>query len=210
MTINTAGLKAISTKARVPRRDPWRPPTMADLSKHEGRRIIAVDQSLSATGLVVIHVHADHLSILRTETLRGMADKNAEGYEETLQRALSLGKQLATKLGVTPDIDEIVHEGVPIGGGKIVRPESSLMASLALRQEAGLWGIPVSPMVQPQTHRRVICGKPGATKKEEHEALATLAGSLPILGYEIVTNEATRDALCVGIAHLARNEGKNG
>jgi hypothetical protein len=208
MTLNTAKLEMLRTKKLIPRRDPWRPPTMTEIVRHEGKRIIAVDQSLSATGLVVILVSADHLSILRSDTLRGVAADECAGYEETLQRALNLGKQLATTLGMVPDIDELVHEGVPIGGGKIVRPESSLMASLALRQEAGLWGIPVKPMVQPQTHRRVVCGNQNASKKEEHEALATLAQSLPIIGYELITNEATRDALCVGIAHLViRNEG---
>jgi hypothetical protein len=81
------------------------------------------------------------------------------------------------------------------------------MASLALRREAAAWDIAVRPMVQPQSHRRVICGNPKASKKEEHEALATLVPALPIIGYSLVTNEATRDALCVGIAHLLR-EGK--
>lgn len=209
MTLNTARLEGLAgSKKLISRRDPWRAPTMAEFIEHEGKRIIAVDQSLSATGLVVIRVGADHLSILWSTTLRGVVSEDVKGYEETLQKATNLGKQLATALGQVPDIDELVHEGVPIGGGKIVRPESSLMASLALRHEADLWGIPVKPMVQPQTHRRVVCGNAGASKKEEHEGLAKLASSLPIIGYELVTNEATRDALCVGIAHLViRNEG---
>jgi hypothetical protein len=180
---------------------------MADLVKHEGKMILAADQSLSAAGLVVIRVDTDHLDILRATTLRGMATEGAEGYEETLQKALNLSKQLIKEIGQVPaGVEELVHEGIPIGGGKIVRPESSLMASLALRQAAMRWDMPVKAMVQPQSHRRVICGNPSASKKEEHEALATLVPALPIAGYGHVTNEATRDALCVGIAHLVRSE----
>lgn len=209
MSINITKLKALRDKERPTRREPWRPPVIEDFATHaETTRVLAVDQSLSATGMVWLAVGKRELMVYGAWTFRSEADEDADGHEQNLQRAMDLGSQIHEVLHeVYQNVAHVVHEGPPVGGGRIMRPESSLLAALALRQVAARWVIPVAPMVQPQTHKRVVCGNGNATKKEEHAALAQLATTLPILEYRRITNEATRDALCVGIAHLLR-EGK--
>jgi Holliday junction resolvasome RuvABC endonuclease subunit len=59
--------------------------------------------------------------------------------------------------------------------------------------------------VSPQQHRKAVCGVSRATKREEHRALVKLAETIPILDYQkMITNEAKRDALCVGLCALLR------
>lgn len=208
MSVNTAKLEALRDKPRISRADPWRAPVMEDFAAHAGKtRILAVDQSLSATGMVWLAVGTKELTVYEAWTFRSEAHEDADGHEENLQRAMHLGTQIERVIWeIHRNVAHIVHEGPPVGGGKILRPESSLLAALALRQAAARWEVPVTSMVQPQTHRRVICGNQRATKKEEHEALAQLAATLPIQDYDKITNEATRDALCVGITQLLRKE----
>jgi hypothetical protein len=180
-----------------------------DFAAHAGKtRILAVDQSLSATGMVWLAVGRRELTVYQAWTFRSEAGEDADGHEQNLQRAMDLGNQIDDVIRVVhQDVAHVVHEGPPVGGGRIMRPESSLLAALALRQAAALWEVPIAPMVQPQTHKRIVCGNGNATKKEEHAALAQLAATLPILDYDRVTNEAIRDALCVALAHLTRKEG---
>lgn len=208
VSIDTTRLESLRDKVSS-RRDPWRPPVIEDFAAHAGKtRIMAVDQSLSATGMVWLAVGRRELTVHQTWTFRSEADEDADGHEQNLQRAMNLGNQIHDVFReVYRNVTYVAHEGPPVGGGRILRPESSLLAALALRHAAARWEVPIAAMVQPQTHKRVVCGNGNATKKEEHAALAQLATSLPILGYSLVTNEATRDALCVGIAHLLR-EGK--
>lgn len=207
MSIDTTRLESLRGKL-VARRDPWRAPVIEDFAAHAGKtRILAVDQSLSATGMVWLAVGKKELTVYGAWTFRSEAGADVEGHEENLQRALSLGTQIDWVLWeVHRNVACVVHEGPPVGGGRILRPESSLLAALALRQAATRREVPIAPMVQPQTHKRVVCGNGNATKKEEHAALAQLATTLPILEYQRVTNEATRDALCVALAHLIRKE----
>jgi hypothetical protein len=206
VSINVTRLEALRDKRKAAQHESWRPPMIEDFAAHAGTtRILAVDQSLSATGMVWLAVGKRQLTVYQAWTFRSEAGEDADGHEQNLQRAMNLGTQIDDVFReVYRNVTYVAHEGPPVGGGRILRPESSLLAALALRHAAARWGMPIASMVQPQAHKRVVCGNGNATKREEHAGLAQLATSLPIIGYSLVTNEATRDALCVGIAHLLR------
>jgi len=60
------------------------------------------------------------------------------------------------------------------------------------------------PMMRRQDHCKLVCGNANADKRAHHAALKLLFPH--IAGSELVTNEATRDALSVALA-TAQREG---
>lgn len=205
MELNLDALHAVRDKRPSPREE-WRPLTVDDLSFGI---VIAFDQSLSKTAGMCVHREGAGVVVRGVHQLAGHTD--AEGDEGNLQKGVTIYHRLIEFLmsmkGHHPHEQiTVVHEAPPVGGGAIMRPESSLLAALALRIAADRLDIPVAPMVSPSQHKKAICGNARADKPEAHAALAQLAVSLPIRGYERVTNADKRDALCVGLAYLARRQ----
>lgn len=208
LTAFASGRKS-SKKAKV-----WRPPAPEDfvLADDTLRYVLAVDQSISGCAAVLLAAHRQpsgpSLSVMVAQKF-ATTPVEAGGYEETLQRAQELYGRLAAWITqqVVPRIRtdvEVVHEQPPVGGGRVIRPESSLLAALALRIVAETFAFPVQRMVAPQTHKGFICGNRSADKREHHAALKRVAADLRVSGMELVTNEDLRDALSIGLTHLAR------
>lgn len=167
--------------------------------------VMAFDQSLSATGVVVlVNDGVEGLRVLWAGTVRTKTTEGLGGHEENLERALDIRHRYTEVLNNRWIKDmSVVHEMVPVGG-PLRSPESSLLAAVALRIAAEDLGCPLEPSVAPKRHRKAICGNANAKKPEAHRALTNLATLLPIGGYSLVTNEATRDALAIGLTHLLR------
>lgn len=207
--VRTDGLKALAGKRAVKAGPPWTPPTMADF--REGF-VLAFDPSLSATGFVWLarfDAGAGPRMEVRAGEVHGTtAPEGVKGKLAEVMRGQRLYWSLhglLTAYRPIRDEIEVVHEAPPTGGGVVRSPESALLASLALRIAAEDLGFTLAPPVAVATHRKLVCGRvKGVDKKEEHRVLRTWAPDL-IDGFaEHVTNEAKRDALCVGLAHLAR------
>lgn len=180
----------------------WQPPTLDDFGIG---RVMAFDQSLSATGMVLVNRTPDMLAVTDAASYSGVPqDLEATGREKDLQRGVHLWAIFSGLFrSLAPEI-VLVHEAPPLGagaGGAMRTPESSIMSAQALRIAARQHSREIL-MVGPRQHRKLICGNANAKKREEHEAMATLARNLGFLGMEYVTNESKRDAFCVALALL--------
>jgi hypothetical protein len=203
MNFNLDALHAVRDKKSSPREE-WQPLVADDLGYGI---VIAFDQTLSKTAGMCVHREGPGVVVRGVRQFAGHTD--ACGDEGSLQKGVTLYHRfiefLMSMKGHHPDEQiTVVHEAPPVGGGVVMRPESALLAAQALRIAADRLDIPVAPMVSPQQHKKAICGNARADKPEAHAALARLAETLPILGYEQVTNADKRDALCIGLTYLAR------
>jgi hypothetical protein len=218
--VNTEALEVFAGDRKgKPVKQSWRSPEPDDfvLSNGVTRFVVAVDQSLS--GCAAVLLSAGRIEPARPLCLIVHASQKfattpveAGGYEETLRRATELhglfgNWMLQSVLMLVSGFGlEIVHEQPPIGGGRVVRPESSLLASMAVRLVADRHALPVARMVAPQSHKHFICGDRKADKKTHHAALKKVVADLGVRGMDIVTNEDLRDALSIGLLHLTREE----
>lgn len=207
--IETSGLEALSRRRLQKIKDVWIPPTRADF---QPGFVLAFDQSLAATGFVVLEGRLDRydrveLTILGAEVLKTVDSAEGKGgHAENLRRARDQYHAYFTLLksfSIYRRRAVVAHEAPPDGGGRIMRPESSLLAALSLEiatEEAGfLGGITVASA----THRKLVCGRGNVTKKVAHEGLALWAPAL-VNGYtKHITNEALRDALSVALVALS-------
>lgn len=204
MNINTDGLASLAGRRAAKAKPEWSPPSIQDFAYGH---MLAFDQTLAKAGFVWLVHDVDGLEVVSSEMLKTGSTEGKGGHEENLTRGVrqyeAFRNLLASFYGLRGKC-MVVHEAPPDGGGNIRRPESSLMASLALRIAVRDMGFTLAPQVAPIEHRKIVCGNPKADKLEEHRALAELAGSLPIKGYELVTNVDKRDALCVALSALHR------
>lgn len=203
MTLDTSALAAIGDKARSkPSVPAWRLPELSDFKQG---KVIAFDPSLAATGAVALICDQRGLTVYaarswKTESLHG-------GHEGNLDRFMRLWPQIRGwlySINASPAEWKIVHEAPPVGGGKILHPESSLLGGAAVRIAAEQYGLLVGKMISPQPHKHFICGDRKADKRTHHAVLKQLIDTLPIAGAKAISNEATRDALSVAMHHLAR------
>lgn len=203
MTLDLSGLENFAAKRPVKVKPEWAPLLLEDL--HPGT-YLACDQSLRACGVVLFEVFAD-----RDRWSVHMAQKFAveptevTGWEDILRRVATLEVRLRFYVDQwihAADWGEVraVHEAPPIGHGKLSNPEISLITAYAYRRATE--GLVMLPMVRRQDHARLICGKSDASKTEHHRALRALF--VRITGSELVTNEATRDALSVALMAAKR------
>lgn len=206
MTLNLAGLQQVAGRKRTAKPE-WQPLSIEEWAHLGERSILAFDQSLAATGFVHLSVSSHGgLFIADACTFRTTATEGKGGHEENLDRALI---QYRNFKGLLSDYRSrggyiVVHEMVPVGGGKLIRPESSLLAAHSLRTAVFELEMEIASSVAVVEHRKVICGNSKADKREAHAALLERAQELDVLNYGIVTNDNTRDALCVALAHLRR------
>lgn len=206
MTLNLTGLQQVAGRKRTSK-SAWKPLSTEEWRHLPEQGFLAFDQSLAATGFVHLSLSAHGgLFVADAQTFRTTATEGKGGHEENLDRALLQYRNFKKALfgyhfrgGFT-----VVHEMVPVGGGKLTRPESSLLAAHSLRTAVADLELEIAPSVAVVEHRKVICGNHKADKREAHAALAQLAEELDILNYKAVTNDNTRDALCVALAHLRR------
>jgi hypothetical protein len=211
MVIGATGLQslvdfvdAVETKKRARVKPEWQPLNLEDLKPG---KYLACDQSLAATGLVMLWVTDEHKVYLQGAG-RISTSQGTSGWEMVLQSALSLEGLMAAWIRANePEYTSYwaVHEAPPVGGGRFLKPELSLVSALAFRMAVGPM-VSMLPMVRRQDHAKLICGNGNASKTEHHAALKELFPQ--IVGSDMVTNEATRDALSVGLMAAHRLGGQ--
>lgn len=187
----------------------WAPPT---LGHFRPGMLLCFDQSLSATGFVVLSREVGRITIHESRTLRTRrpdSDESKEGPAEWLLRAKTLRSLMYDALypfSIAPQSGwAVVNEAPPTGGNKLDRPESSLMAATVLHMVVADLGLPMLPMVGVYTHKRLTCGVHNAKKKDHHAVLNTYCPNL-VHGWSKVTNPDERDSASVGLAALLRPE----
>lgn len=198
--MNTESLKQFRDPTQKPRKAVWAPPGRGDFAQGH---LIAFDPSLSACGVVAITVDDRGVIIDEAHSFPSQ-EMGATGNEENFRKAMALAAlvtQWRIKCGTDLTSWPFVHEAPPIGGGRIRSPESALLAGLAVR--ASMWGHDCRGMIAPAAHKNFICGNSKADKKEHHAALRATAERLRFLNYELITNEAKRDALSVALSYMA-------
>lgn len=213
--MDTAALEALAGRWKPKAKAEWMPPTSKSFGlpsyPDTPRGVLAIDQSLNGCAAVLLGaVRIAGKAVIEVNMVRKFntgISTGVGGYEESLQRAEELYLRLAEwiaqiKLFSAAPI-QVVHEQPPIGGGRIVRPESSLLASFAVRRATFACGYPVMKMVAPQSHKFFTCGDRKADKKKHHAALKVLAARLGIAGMDLITNEDLRDALSIGLFHMS-------
>lgn len=174
--------------------------------------VLAFDQSLGTptsggTGWVmVVRNHPGVLRVWDAGMFKGLDTGTVRGPEMSVQRGLGLYQSLDLAMiqswsMLRNSAFEVVYETPPVGGG-MARPESSLMAALAIQIWAANNGLDTM-MLPAQRAKILICGNGNATKREAHAALAECKGW--IMDYDrFITNEAHRDALLLALTWLAR------
>jgi hypothetical protein len=181
----------------------WTPLSLGDLPDFE---VLACDPSLTALGLVWLVIKDGKVSVKGAEKLT-VGPTERKGWDDTFARASvmeALVDALVDDWFGSKDVIDVershvnaVHEAPPAGGGDFVRTEASVLTGYGFRQVAGDWKMKVLPTVTPQSHKKLISGNHIAKKKEHHDALKLLLPT--ITGSEKVKNEATRDALSIGL-----------
>ena len=199
--MNLEELKQFRDPAQKPVKDAWKPPLNAELSY---RTLLAFDPSLAATGAVALSSTPDGVTVHEAWKFLNPNVGEVTGNEENFRKAMELTRNLTQwRRRIRTDVTAwgFIHEAPPVGGGRIRHPESALLASLAIRQS--LWEHECLPMMPPQRHKFYFCGNAKAHKKEHHEALMRVATAWGVKGLELIKNEATRDALSVGLTFLS-------
>lgn len=217
--MNTEALEAFAAGRPIKTKDEWRPPELEDFQfdAWHGRSVVAVDPSLRAFAAVFLHIGPvmgyPQIFVLGARKFTSTED-DAKGWEANFQRAMQVGQGFRSwvdgaTVGHARIRLEIVHEQPPTGGGRIIRPEATILGGMATRVAARDLGVPVQRMVAPQSHKHLFCGprKPGekaVTKAQHHAALKKSAEHLGISGMDLITNEGTRDALSIALLHCTR------
>lgn len=179
------------------------------LSPQGVKKVIAFDQALAETGYVVIqglHTHSPP----RIETT-GMltATDDVKGHEKTLLRASTLYWEVKDLIAFhKPTMDNlrliVVHETPPIAN-KMSRPESSLLASLAIRVAAMESGCRVVMHQRQRAYKR-FTGSANADKKFMKEALTKLLEAREIALPKGPWNQHVVDALGIGLLEIEEKE----
>jgi hypothetical protein len=150
-------------------------------------------------GLVFLEVHDGQVYIQEAKTLSTKGTEDG-GWESNFDRAQEISELLCALLEDWVDgwdIAQAVHEAPPSGGGTIMRPESSILGGREFRRVSWELLLPIDKLVTPQSHKKLICGNHIAKKKQHHDAIREL---LPkIHDSRLITNEALRDALSIGL-----------
>lgn len=211
MSIDLDAVRAAGRRAaEMPAAPPQGAPGVITRASFGGALVGALDQSLGGCALVVLDATGPTLDVMRARMFKTDPGDLDSGTEANYERAAQLGAQLDeefTKLASSFPGIEIVHEAPPVGGGKFVRPESSLMAGREVRRAARTAGLRFAGMIAPQAHKRALFGDHTTPKTVVRARLPGLFASVGGTGYNLVVNEDERDALCLALAHLLHRRG---
>lgn len=202
MSLDFSGLSDLAAKG-VTDKPGWEPLKAEDLGYGS---VLCFDQSLTATGCVILQriypasAPSVYSAIQWSTTLEG------RDVPTSLGRGVEVFEQarVLIRSALTLGIDAVTHESPPNpaavrGGG-----HSSLLAAQALWCAAAAEQVHIE-MLGAQPAKRLICGNAKASKPEAHKALKESV--LPwIVNSQVITNEATRDALMNGLLWLSRRK----
>lgn len=196
--LDFSGLKDIST-GKV--KKGWSPLTPSDLGYGT---VLCFDQSLTATGCLILQFTYPESAPVVYSASQWRDKHDGKDVRTSLRRGTEVFLQARDVMRMLPrPVDAVVHESPPNpaavkGGGY-----SSLLAAQSLHCACAALGMEEPEMIGAQPAKRLVCGNANAKKTEAHAALK--AHVLPwILNSQQVTNEATRDALMVGLLWLHR------
>jgi hypothetical protein len=201
--MDLSGLQAVKEKrTQAKAKSAWQPLRLSDL--HPGV-YLACDQSVRALGLVLFEAtpegrYAVHLAETFTEPtyvghvgLLANTGRIQDRLEEYFDRWIPVGGW---------GIVHAVHEMPPVNKGKMARPEVSLLSAYAFVRAVKNRYLLLAP-VGKQSHSKLICGEANADKKIHHAALKEHFDAIRGAD-ELITNEATRDALSIALAAAYR------
>jgi Holliday junction resolvasome RuvABC endonuclease subunit len=186
---------------------PMAPLPILDI-RHQGK-IIAFDQSLSNTGYVVLDTssptfHIGPLKLMTTGMLK--AKNDLKGHENTLFRGMDLFWEIQDVCRQWRP-DSVIFETPPVGG-RMARPESSLLAALSLRLAAIIENPFVKlVMISRQQAAKRWTGNGNADKRVVRAALDQVLTTHEIARCDGPWNEHVYDALSLGLLYM---EGKDG
>lgn len=200
MSLDFSGLKDLPGQSLAQAAKGWSPPTLDDLGLGT---VLCFDQSLMATGMVLLNRGEGGLAVLHAEKFTGQEGDN--GVATALARGAMVFARVRPYLASAKDRGWVVaHESPPNpnavkGGGTSSLMSAQALHCAALAEEVAL------EMLGSQPAKKLVCGNANAPKTEAHRALKTHV--LPwVAGASQVSNEATRDALLVGLLWLARRK----
>lgn len=201
MTLDLSGLEAVKKRKPAKQKAEWAPLDLATL--HPGT-FLAVDQSISAFGLVLFEVTPEYRCAVHLA--QQFSEPPYVGHEGLLQNVDRLEDRLAEYVAKWMPSSSwgrvrAVHEMTPVNKGRMARPEVSLLTAYAFRRATKQFEL--LPSVGRQTHSKLICGEANADKKVHHAALKELFDGIRGAD-ELITNGATRDALSVALAAAHR------
>lgn len=171
----------------------WRPPTVKDFAT--GKLVLSFDQSLAATGWVILSVDGSCIEVVARGTIRTVSP--LKGPQQSFHRMRQLKASLAEEFPAhsVTRYDDVVVEMPAIFGHRV---DSPLMAAGILD---GYWhaiGTPIT-LVSIQHSRTVLCGTMARNKKDlGHKGLAVIIPD----SVNRTWNGHQRDAALNGLGHL--------
>ena len=153
------------------------------------RMMLAVDQSLSATGWVKML----GTSVIQSGMIR--TDSPKKGPAETLDRAGVLFERFLELFQDHPEVNVVAHEMPPAVTPYVRRPESSYVAATALTCAAMVSGLEIQIVQNQRIKKRLVGYVKGVKKKDLKEAILKMDPSVKELK---PLNEAIYDAIGVG------------
>lgn len=167
--------------------------------------VLFFDQSLTATGWVQVVSVPGLTKVVKAGKVKDLPGALENSIETQLRRGVNVFEEATVLIDrAIGQGYEIAHESPPnpaqVKGGGF----GSLMSAQAVRCAAALMQADIL-MLGAQPGKKLICGKANADKKTAHDALKDTCFPW-IEGSDLVTNEATRDALIGALLWLYRRK----
>jgi Holliday junction resolvasome RuvABC endonuclease subunit len=158
--------------------------------------VLGFDQSLASTGWALICTDDEGIPIVMTTGMILTSPTHLKSFADTFLRLEYIEDQMGEVIKkFNPPV--VVHE-MPALWGK--RTDSSLVTCVTLRSVARRLGVP-TVMIHNNSMKRVVVGKPNATKAEVKAAVKSFA---PTVVNCKPNNEHTNDAIALALTHLRK------
>lgn len=203
------GLAELAQTKPKTTKQPWQP---LDFNSLAHGWFLGCDQSLTATGLVLLS--NDEVAGVCVQDAVSFGIEPTEEYtshEDTLIRVEELYLlmlrwviETASRIGQTAlKPIYVAHEYPAKGGGRMARPEISLLTAALFRRAIHGAGFVTTDnwihIIGRQHHAKLACGDANAKKNVHHSAMAQHYYPW-IRDNDLITNGAKRDALSIAIA----------
>lgn len=157
---------------------------------------LGFDQSLASTGWALICTDEDGIPIVMQTGMIKTDPSHLKGFADTFFRLEYIEDEMERVINTfTPPV--VVHE-MPALWGK--RTDSSLVTCVTLRSVARRLKVP-TVMIHNNSMKRVVVGKPDASKAEVKAAVKKFA---PTVVNCKPNNEHTNDAIALALTHLRK------
>jgi hypothetical protein len=177
-------------------------------SKPAPRYVVAFDQSLTATGCVVLDLKGDEPRLMAPAVQLDLVDAvvftseaPVGGHQGNIMRTRRLSDTISSYFRGSAYFDStiLIIEHPPVATGKIKRPEASLLAAAAIS-----FALDADPFyVGASEARSMICGVVG----KKSDLMRVFNHQFPSLMAQLTghaNNEATRDAMALALAGLMK------